>query len=351
VPPPRAARTHSLPPGGACAAAVVFALGLAGCSHSSSNTAGIDPAAGDWVPDASPVPADDSPSPDAAPPDAEAGRADGGATDGQVPEDRDGATFPDGGAADAGPGAPEAGPLPCGASSSAWETDPLAMPNVGTLVVAGDSISSTTAATSYPPLLRDALRARYGSVAYAHVAVAGSVSTDVPGQIARLSEPLPGPVVVALTIGGNDWKNYIADALAGKDVPPVETLFENMDATLAYILAPDRFGPGVEAHVVQANVYDPADGMGNYSEFGCGYSGLPDGINFDGAFAFVNDNVYQVVTGRDQTVLDLWGLFRHRGYNYDPTWFKDCLHPNTVGHEHLRRHFYCLITGEASPAE
>jgi hypothetical protein len=361
---------------------LVFVLGLAACSDPLSDTTSVesgeggrgaaesvteagrdagyvmvgsggappffprDAAADAPAPDLAPEPAD-GPSPEAGPIVPEAGLANDGGAEGSAPVDRDDASLSDGGRVDAGPGAPEAGPLPCGASYSPWETGPLAMPGVGTLVVAGDSISSTTAATSYPALLRDALRARYGTVAYAHVAVAGAVSTDVPGQIANLTEPLPGPVVVALTIGGNDWKNYFADALAGKDVPPVETIFENMDATLAYILEPGRFGPGVEAHVVQANVYDPADGLGNYAEFGCGYSGLPDGINFDAVFAFLNDNVYAVVTGRDQTVLDLWGLFRHRGYNYDPTWFKDCLHPNTVGHEHLRRRFYCLITGEA----
>jgi hypothetical protein len=219
------------------------------------------------------------------------------------------------------------------------------------LIVAGDSISSAKSATAYSTLLRDALRARYGAVAYYNIAVAGAEATGVPAQVATLPAVLASPVVVAYTIGGNDLKNALANLLAGRPAKSFPEIHASMGVALDLFLRPERFGPGVEVFVVQANAYDPTDGRGNYSAFGCGFSSVTS-LATDPLFAHYNAGLEAVVRDRGQTLLDLWGLFRFHGLNHPPTWFRDCMHPNEAGNDALMRRFFELITGDvfAAPA-
>lgn len=110
-------------------------------------------------------------------------------------------------------------------SGSTVDSPPLALTEVGTLIVMGDSISSPTASWAYPALLRDALRNRYGQVAYTNVAVAGATTGDLASQRAALPSTLEGPVVIALTIAGNDFKNRAAEMLTDP-VPVIEEIYK-----------------------------------------------------------------------------------------------------------------------------
>jgi hypothetical protein len=47
---------------------------------------------------------------------------------------------------------------------------------------------------------------------------------------------------------------------------------------------------------------------------------------------------------------DLHDWFYGHGFNNPPNWYAgDCTHPNTFGHDQIRRRFYTLITGETLP--
>ena len=270
-------------------------------------------------------------------PSVEAG-LDGGAPDGSVDDGGSG----DGRASDASPDAPY---VPT-------DSPPLGLTSVGTLLILGDSISSPTIPTSYANLLHGDLETRYGApVTLLNAAIAGSETDDLDAQIQGLPSSLPGPVVVSMTIGGNDLKNNVLGIVATGGAALLAQWLANIDAALAALLAPDRFGAGVDVHVLEANVYDPTDGQANYSNLGCSFGGsLPSGLNIDPLYWHLNAQIEGAVLARGQTYVDLWGLFRFHGLNYPPSWIKaDCQHPTPEGRDHLRRHLYRLITGETLP--
>ncbi len=229
------------------------------------------------------------------------------------------------------------------------DSPPLALDAVGTLVIVGDSISSAKASWAYTTLLHGDLDARYGDVEYHNVAVAGSETRDLMGQVSGLPASMPGPVVVCITSGGNDVKNRVSELLGGGFENIMADMTSNIDGALAELYSPDRFGTGVEAFVVEANVYDPTDGEGNFGDHGCGFGGGISGLPLDVFFILANERLDAAIAGRGANVLDLWSLFRFRGLNYDPTWFRDCQHPNEPGNDGLRRKFYEHITGEMLP--
>jgi hypothetical protein len=56
------------------------------------------------------------------------------------------------------------------------------------------------------------------------------------------------------------------------------------------------------------------------------------------------------VSAKGQWLMDNHDLFRPHGFNNPPNWYaSDCTHPNTMGHDQLRRYFYFKITGETLP--
>ena len=153
-----------------------------------------------------------------------------------------------------------------------------------------------------------------------------------------------------ITSGGNDMKAALPQVLAGLDGPIKQKVAANVDAALAELLAPDRFGPGVLVRVFEGNIYDASDGQGNFSQGKCAFGkGLP-AIPTDMYFDAWNLNIRDVVLARDQTAVDMHAHFYDHGYNNPPNWYaSDCTHPSTLGHDQLRHLFYFEITGEMLP--
>ncbi|MBK7830650.1 SGNH/GDSL hydrolase family protein [Nannocystis sp.] len=237
-----------------------------------------------------------------------------------------------------------------GSSSSTGEPPEAFAP--ASLVVLGDSISD---GGGQPPfyynLLRDDLAAKYGpGFKYVNNAQSGSETGALLGQAKGLPKQLPGPVAVVITSGGNDMKAALPQVLGGLDGPIKQKVAANVDAALAELLAPDRFGAGVLVRVFEGNIYDASDGQGNFSQGKCAFGkGLP-AIPTDMYFDAWNLNIRDVVLARDQTAVDMHAHFYDHGYNNPPNWYaSDCTHPSTLGHDQLRHLFYFEITGEMLP--
>lgn len=230
--------------------------------------------------------------------------------------------------------------------------DPPSPFTPASLVVLGDSIGD---GGGQPPfyynLLRADLEAEFGpGFQYVNNAQSGSETDALLNQAKSLPKQLPGPVAVVITSGGNDMKAALPQILGGLDGPLKQQVAANIDAALAELLAPGRFGPGVEVRVFEGNVYDASDGEGNYSEGNCAFGqGLPP-IPTDMYFDSWNGAIRDAVLAREQTPVEMHMHFYGHGYNNPPNWYAgDCTHPSTLGHDQLRRLFYYQITGEMLP--
>ena len=222
---------------------------------------------------------------------------------------------------------------------------------LGSLVVLGDSMSDGGGVGPfYYNLLQQDLSAKYGTIQYKNNAESGSKTGALKGQVNALPGTLAGPVAVCITSGGNDMKAQIAAIITGTDGPARAQMGQNIAEALDLLLAPGRFGAGVAVHVFEANIYDPSDGQGNYSQHNCNFGqGLP-AIPTDTYFANWNGEIASQVAAKGQFVADIHGYFRFHGFNHPPSWYHtDCTHPNTTGHDQLRRYFYFQITGGELP--
>ncbi len=223
--------------------------------------------------------------------------------------------------------------------------------DVGSLVVLGDSISDGGGQPPfYYDLLRADLEAKYGPIQYENHAQSGSKTDALLGQAKGLPAQLAGPVVVVITSGGNDMKAALPQILGGLDGPIKAGVAANIDKALAELLAPGRFGPGVDVHVFEGNVYDASDGQGNYSQGKCAFGqGLPP-IPTGGYFDAWNATIRDAVLAHAQDPVDMHMHFADHGFNHPPNWYAaDCTHPSTLGHDQLRRLFYFHVTGEMLP--
>lgn len=122
--------------------------------------------------------------------------------------------------------------------------------SVGTLIVLGDSIGD---GGGNPPfyynLLREGLNAKFPGLTYVHKAKSGSSTDNLPVQVDSIAGPLPAPVVVVITSGGNDMR-YSAPLIAlGQDSSLWPTFRSHIKSALDKLLAPGRFGAGVDVHV------------------------------------------------------------------------------------------------------
>jgi len=195
-----------------------------------------------------------------------------------------------------------------------------------------------------PTWARDALAAFYGPIDYQNRAQSGSETSALVGQINGLPGSLPGPVAVTITSGGNDFKDNLALILAGADGPVKTQMGNNIAAALSALLAPDRFGPGVEVFVFEGNIYDASDGVGNYQTGGCTIN-VNSPLPTDPFFAGWNDEIASRVLAAGQTSADMHGYFYGHGFNNPPNWYaSDCTHPKSTGHDQLRQLFFSLIT-------
>lgn len=227
----------------------------------------------------------------------------------------------------------------------------MGLPDLGTLVVLGDSISDGGGeAPYYYNLLKADLEAKYGAISYQKKAQSGSKTGALVGQINNLPNNLPGPVAVVITSGGNDMKAALPQVVLGADQAALAQVQQNIKAALDKLLAPNQFGPGVEVHVYEGNIYDASDGAGDFGQNGCAFGqGLP-AIPTDGFFDKWNGVIATEVSAHAQVLADMHAHFYGHGYKSSPNWYaSDCTHPSAVGHDQLRKLFYSKITGEALP--
>ncbi|HEY5317069.1 MAG TPA: SGNH/GDSL hydrolase family protein [Solirubrobacteraceae bacterium] len=266
---------------------------------------------------------------------------------------------------------PEAGD---DAPASTSTTPPVATTaSFGTYIVLGDSISDRGGAppffydllhqnddTNYPTWKGHDLSTRFPGIQYVHAAVAGSITaaygdtttTGAPvmsDQITGLGSSYPGDILVTITIGGNDLNDHAGDAVLGLDAPEKMKFAANLKADLDALTAPGRLGAG-KLYILEANIYDSSDGQGDWSKGGAAcprytVAGTQDQM----VFSDWNEILTQAITAHSGDYLfDIHSLFAGHGFNSSANWYySDCIHPNKIGHNELRREAWRLITGES----
>ncbi|MEZ4316365.1 MAG: SGNH/GDSL hydrolase family protein [Myxococcota bacterium] len=233
---------------------------------------------------------------------------------------------------------------------------------VGKVVFLGDSITAGTPPTPvdevYRNLLGVELAERFGSLELDNCSEWGARLDDLVGEGKQIESCFPEvqtePVLVVMTVGGNDMVAWGGDLAGGT---PVEEVTADFEAGIAYLESaltwfkddPDgRFPAGV--NVVFANVYEYTDGT---NEVGvCPLADLfdvPEDISEFGE-GYVNLNeAYMELAVRTQTdMVFLYESFCGHGFFHDDPnnpcyrgpeaerWFDDtCIHPNPTGHRVL----------------
>lgn len=220
-----------------------------------------------------------------------------------------------------------------------------------TYVILGDSISDRGGkGPFFYDLLKVDLQAKLPDLGVVKGSKAGSVSDDLPGQATKLPAELPGPVAVTVTIGGNDMQDAALAILQGDDAKQRTAYGANLVKAYDELTHEGRFGEGVKVTIFHANIYDPTGGAGDFAEAGCpGYLGaFPkqptdaywDSWNKEGADAIAK-------YGAAVVTVDIRAKFRDHGVGKlkdGTSWFApDCIHPNTTGHDELRKLFSSAI--------
>jgi lysophospholipase L1-like esterase len=219
--------------------------------------------------------------------------------------------------------------------------------------------------TMYPDWHGKDLTTLNGGVAPTFVggAIGGSVAGPYPGsaagtptldaQVASLPATLAGPVLVTITIGGNDMVGSFVDILQGTDQGDRMDFQQYIDTAMSALTMPGRFGAGVDVYVFQADIYDPSDGTGDFAAQGCPFpfSLIPEESTTT-FFANWNDVVHTEVAKYPNAFwAPMHDTFKGHGLSKTGTasWFNwsgfDCLHPNAKGHNAIREMFWNMITG------
>jgi lysophospholipase L1-like esterase len=233
----------------------------------------------------------------------------------------------------------------CSAYPDAEPAAPLA--HLKSFVVLGDSISAEAVQMqTYADALAKDLDAHYGGVTYFNVGIGGGRTRDIPTELGKLPDPLPTPIAFVVTAGGNDLSASFAETHGENDYYQRIVLAEDMRIAFEILQDPKRFGPLSQKHIYWANVYDPSDGRGNFTSFGCPFWDFDQPT--DDLFCRWNGIIGTSIAEHGATLVDFHTLFLGHGFNADPPWFQsDCVHPNELGHEQVRRALYREITGES----
>ena len=183
---------------------------------------------------------------------------------------------------------------------------PKGLATLGSLVVLGDSMSDGGGqGPFYYNLLKNDLTTKYGAIQYVNNAQSGSKTGSLSGQVDGLPKSLKGPVAVCITSGGNDMKAALPLIVLNQDAAARAQMGANIQSALGKLLAPNRFGQGVQVYVFEANIYDASDGKGDYGSHNCAFgNGLP-AIPSDPYFANWNGVIATEVNAKGQTVTDI----------------------------------------------
>jgi lysophospholipase L1-like esterase len=221
---------------------------------------------------------------------------------------------------------------------------PVAAATYKTYVILGDSISDGGGqGPFFYDLFYTDLQARYPGIQKVKNSKAGATANGLITQTKTLPTALEGPVLVTITIGGNDVQGALGTiATGGSDANARAAFADQLNTSLAELTRPDRFGPGVAVKVLLANIYDPSDGTGDFTYQGTKCKGAlgywPAGNATDPLLAPWEQIMTDTSAKYPQVqVLSLHDRFRGHGVAAMPTWFySDCIHPNTPGHAEIR---------------
>lgn len=260
-------------------------------------------------------------------------------------------------------GGSSAGGSSAGGSSAGGSTASLPT-KFGSYVELGDSISDKGGSgpffydllfsnddAAYPAWKGMDLKTVFGIEQHVHGSKGGAQTIDMPGQVKALPASLPGPVLVTITIGGNDMQTNALDIINGKDMVARDRFRTKHQEFLGLLKAPDRFGPGVQVYIFEADVYDPTGGKGDFADHNCpGLLSLFPKTPSDSFFGGWNAILVEEVS-KAGTVAPLHDTFYQHGIGAGgDSWFsKDCIHPNKPGHHEIRRMFWKTITGKDGP--
>ncbi len=218
-------------------------------------------------------------------------------------------------------------------------------------VILGDSISDRGGSGPYfYDLLGEDLKTKLGDVKVVKNSKSGARSVGLPGQVSTLPEALPGPVAVSVTIGGNDMQAAALEILNGTDEKSRAAFTANLTKAYDELTREGRFGEGVKVTIFHATIYDPTDGEGNFAEAGCGgyLAALPKQPT-RGYWDNWNNAAADVLAkyGDAVVTVDMRAKFEGHGVGKlkeGTSWFDpDCIHPNTTGHDEIRKLFLGAI--------
>jgi lysophospholipase L1-like esterase len=213
-----------------------------------------------------------------------------------------------------------------------------------TYVILGDSISDGGGqGPFFYDLFYADLQARYPGIVKVKNSKAGATANGLVTQTQTLPTALDGPVLVTITIGGNDVQGALGTLATGGSDAKARTAFtDQLDTALTELTKPDRFGAGVQVKVLLANIYDPSDGTGNFTYQGKKCPGAlgfwPAGNATDPLLTPWEQIMTDTAAKYPQVqVLPLHDRFHGHGVAAMPTWFySDCIHPNSAGHAEIR---------------
>jgi lysophospholipase L1-like esterase len=234
---------------------------------------------------------------------------------------------------------------------------------IGTYISLGDSISDEGGmGPFFYDLLNQDLVAKYSGMTFVHAAQQGAI-TDVYSdnqpanapllktQIANLRNDYTGDIVVTITIGGNDLNAHALQAISNTDANFRSELDAHLQAELSELTTPGRLGTG-KVYIVLANIYDFTDGQGDFATVMCGpgvnISPMAVSTGFGNWNGVLATNIGKV----GGALYDMHADFLGHGYNNTDTsqvWYDSasCIHPNTAGHDAIRRSMYKILTGQS----
>ena len=229
------------------------------------------------------------------------------------------------------------------------------------VIFLGDSI---TAALYIPPpwstRIQGDLRALWPGVEIHNYAVGGAKTDDVYNdQIGNIDTDSTKKTLIMMTIGGNDALQVMGED-SETSLAHMQEKFDNyLVPTIEFLTDAGNFPGG--SFVILANVYDPTDGVGDFTHCGLGVF-AEDWPEVDELAATLNSWYLDLCMEKGIDMLDTYMLFAGHGFNNDdpenefycnrcepdcpcPRWYDlTCIHPNADGHTSLAGFFYEMIT-------
>lgn len=218
---------------------------------------------------------------------------------------------------------------------------------------------------TYPSYQGKDLATRYAGISSDSHAVSGASSDEILGQAQNVDGNSEGDTLVTISIGGNDLLNdYQALLSEDKTRELAEKVKANLLEVIGHFSDATNF-PG-KTTIAIMNVYDPTDGTGTIPLDAQVVSicevlkslGPLLGDKVLANFAVFNAELRAFAESEGLLLVDISVGFLGHGFNYDqpqtpyydsvdPTlWFNvDCIHPNALGHHHLREMIWHTLFG------